>query len=942
MSERPSLQRKKQPEPEQVSLRQPTVGVMPQADGMTLPPGQEAAQPEGRLPDADAVEQLARLGSNYSRISVHGAAPPALPPGRPRLNSPPQIQRQPDSADAGASATPETIAAAGLIVEDTAEPTPEQMTKTAFLDQLETAVCTTAESALAGSLWSAAGCPYITRWLSYYRTRDAQQVERAMRRYAPETAGLASAQACIPLISERVGRGIAVWLATGQVTGVPAEAAADAAAAPSPDAGAAPEAEGAESVALKSADGSTTTPTDAQNVQRRLGEGSPLGGDARSRMESAFGEDFGAVRIHTDPRAGSLARDLHARAFTVGSDVAFAAGQYQPGTPIGDALLAHELAHVVQQQSAPVGKAQAKSDAAYGALEADADTAAVGAVVSLWGGARGMLGRMARQALPALKSGLQLQRCSDPPAASGPVPSGPIPSGPAPAVVRPPDQHAGTAVPDAAHQAAIAAELNPTSSSVGGVPVPWDGAIDNLTLTAAERATRIRMRNQLKRQITNALNAHLRRAMREVRATERLRRLPMTEFEGAGRAAKRVTDSHFGSLMSAAALTPGQATQHATFDFRGSAPNQTLFDAYDPAQRAATGHDIDPDDLAGWMAETDTASQTAQQAHGFNPNRDAGATRVVNGVSVTGGEEELFLLNEILNPFVAAHRRELERYDQFGFAISGDQIVAPSSVMGGMSDRPGTGGTPSPAERAAKWGMWKLLVHEYIHTLEHSAFSSASRGNRIMKEGFCEMFTKEILQAELPGAASNAALAAEIEGGAFPTPSAQIVGGYDAGMYADYLAHAEAIRDTAIGGPGGANAVKAAFFQGHVEFLGLTPAGGAATPAVGGADRITVPASITTMAALATATGVAEADILSANPGLTAAGPLPSNLNVPGCRDHMVVQASDGRIGGVRTVETKAQIATQNGLVEADLDRANPGVNWTTLTQGQIILIPRH
>jgi hypothetical protein len=69
-------------------------------------------------------------------------------------------------------------------------------------------------------------------------------------------------------------------------------------------------------------------------------------------MSSAFGYDFSGVRVHTGTKAASVATELNARAFTVGRDIAFGAGEYQPGTPIGDALIAHELAHVVQQGGA--------------------------------------------------------------------------------------------------------------------------------------------------------------------------------------------------------------------------------------------------------------------------------------------------------------------------------------------------------------------------------------------------------------------------------------------------------------------------------------------------------------------------------------------------------------------------------------------------------------
>ncbi len=77
--------------------------------------------------------------------------------------------------------------------------------------------------------------------------------------------------------------------------------------------------------------------------------GRALPGPTRSFMESRFGADFGAVRVHDDARAAESARAVDAHAYTVGSHVAFAARRYAPGTPAGDRLLAHELAHTLQQ-----------------------------------------------------------------------------------------------------------------------------------------------------------------------------------------------------------------------------------------------------------------------------------------------------------------------------------------------------------------------------------------------------------------------------------------------------------------------------------------------------------------------------------------------------------------------------------------------------------------
>lgn len=81
--------------------------------------------------------------------------------------------------------------------------------------------------------------------------------------------------------------------------------------------------------------------------------GDPLDTTTRSFMESRFGHDFGAVRIHTGQNAAESAQAVQARAYTVGNQVVFGAGQYLPGTQTGQTLLAHELTHVIQQQAAP-------------------------------------------------------------------------------------------------------------------------------------------------------------------------------------------------------------------------------------------------------------------------------------------------------------------------------------------------------------------------------------------------------------------------------------------------------------------------------------------------------------------------------------------------------------------------------------------------------------
>ena len=76
-------------------------------------------------------------------------------------------------------------------------------------------------------------------------------------------------------------------------------------------------------------------------------------------MEARFGQDFSAVRIHDDERAHESALRVSAHAYTIGSDIVFQRGGYDPSSRVGRLALAHELTHVVQQRAGPVDGAPA-------------------------------------------------------------------------------------------------------------------------------------------------------------------------------------------------------------------------------------------------------------------------------------------------------------------------------------------------------------------------------------------------------------------------------------------------------------------------------------------------------------------------------------------------------------------------------------------------------
>jgi hypothetical protein len=91
-------------------------------------------------------------------------------------------------------------------------------------------------------------------------------------------------------------------------------------------------------------------PSSVHEVLKTPGE--PLATQARAVFEPRFGHDFTRVRVHADPAAAESAQQIAAHAYTVGEHVVFGAGQYQPATPAGRKIIAHELTHVIQQRAA--------------------------------------------------------------------------------------------------------------------------------------------------------------------------------------------------------------------------------------------------------------------------------------------------------------------------------------------------------------------------------------------------------------------------------------------------------------------------------------------------------------------------------------------------------------------------------------------------------------
>ena len=119
-------------------------------------------------------------------------------------------------------------------------------------------------------------------------------------------------------------------------------------------------------------EGGRVHPDVTAQINSARGRGAPLDPGIREQMSGALGDNFGDVRVHNDGLAATLAQSVQARAFTTGTDIFFASGEYHPGASSGRELLAHELTHVVQQRGAPVTGEMRVSDPGD-ALEREAE-----------------------------------------------------------------------------------------------------------------------------------------------------------------------------------------------------------------------------------------------------------------------------------------------------------------------------------------------------------------------------------------------------------------------------------------------------------------------------------------------------------------------------------------------------------------------------------------
>jgi hypothetical protein len=258
---------------------------------------------------------------------------------------------------------------------------------------------------------------------------------------------------------------------------------------------------------------------------------------------------------------------------------------------------------------------------------------------------------------------------------------------------------------------------------------------------------------------------------------------------------------------------------------------------------------------------------------------------------------------------------------------------------------------PSYQDRVGMWGLFGTLIHEFMHLAAHPTYAAAAdaiggAARDVLVEGMDEHMTQQAWNAIRPTIAGDRALRQAVEGSFFREPVN--AADYDAGSEIDHrildnhydsIAQADAIALRV----GEAN-VRAAYFMGHVEAIGLGPStrsehslAGLASwaPGTGGTpDRYPVPSGGETVQQVRDRTGVTEvrdaADTVQSDASHSfAAGEV---LHLVGVRWHTAIAE-----------DTRGQVATQHGISQAALERANQlsaAAPSTPIAVGTVLLIP--
>lgn len=406
--------------------------------------------------------------------------------------------------------------------------------------------------------------------------------------------------------------------------------------------------------------------------------------------------------------------------------------------------------------------------------------------------------------------------------------------------------------------------------------------------------------------------------------------LPMDSLLGAGAAAMQVVNEAFAPWIANAVLTKQNLDDQRKFSFTTTGAGATLVDALDVARRTEIGQPVNPDDMLKFLARVDDAVTKLMTEHHFDPDGSL--------------EEGHFLRDRVLNEVLDKRRPELSECDRLGYSSTRPGLrKAVVTPVPSTPCEPEWTNITDQAPMQRRYEIFETLIHEYIHILEHPVLPAVTGQSTTVHEGVCEWLTCLVI-SDLVTAASQERLeriVTTVEGQPLPVPVSvraqnlrKFLRQYE--PKSEYKKFFEAVRRVEnITGP---NGLKAAFFQGHVEFIGLLWRGGWLPGAVenGGVRAIRTPrGNIKSVDGLAEATKLSRASLLQSNPVLgQPSEKWPGQIFLPGYHSHLTITVGDDQ------AEAWDQIGGQHNISEADLKQANLVQGREGVPLGTWLLVP--
>ncbi|MEX5635267.1 LysM peptidoglycan-binding domain-containing protein [Parafrankia sp. FMc2] len=397
---------------------------------------------------------------------------------------------------------------------------------------------------------------------------------------------------------------------------------------------------------------------------------------------------------------------------------------------------------------------------------------------------------------------------------------------------------------------------------------------------------------------------------------ENARVIDLSHLLPAAAAAKEVVDEFFAEWVGNALVPAELAATRRNFTFTVGGDAPTIVSMADTATRRRLGRMTEPVNMVDYLMGTDVVRALAEK-HFFHYQ---------NGTP----EERDFYQKSVVEPFVADHSAALLRYEASEMSMSDPNTVRIFITPWVLDWAAEEAETESMAVAAKKWDTFVLLIHEYIHVLQHPLLPTATQRSVVVREGFCEYLAVKVTRHV--GSFSDERiqdLNRRITGQEHHRPSRAWLPDYS--PTADYAPLVK--RVTEAMGTVGENAIHAAFFQGHTEFLGtaVSHAGERypmppVTMGPDGARRLPFPVTSGRRGHdwISRGTGIPAETFAKLNADVAldeAKSFVPDGMDlqisVPGFRAHRVLGLADG-VG-----ETWEQIARQNGTTVDELMRIN-------------------